>query len=124
MELVGTDVFGHELLKEEGEKSSTYYIKLRNEDRKRNICTLRDGVVVIPRKRAIHEMRILKAYGLSKLLIEDLPKATIVSVRDENGTYNIPKEDLLKSGVEWASTNPNYEEQLFIKLNTLEKFKE
>lgn len=123
MTLVGKDIFGHELLKDPLDHSTTYYLKLKGEDRTRNLCTLRDGKVVIPRKRAIHEMRILKAYGLSKLLVEDLPDKTLVSFRDEFGIYDIPKEELLKKGEVWSSSNPNYEEQMFIKLNTLEEFR-
>lgn len=120
---VGKDVFGHELLKDVSDNDTIYYLKLNNEDRTRNICTLRDGMVVIPRKRTVHEFRLLQAYGLSKLMLEDLPEKTIVSIRDESGVYNIPKEEVLRNSIIWSSSNPNFEEQLFIKLDKLEGFK-
>lgn len=124
MELLTTDVFGHEIYQEKSSNSSVFYLKLRGNESRRNIGTLRDGMILFPRKRGVHLMRKNNSYGISKALVENLPSGTDVMFRDEKGTYIIKKEDLLKNATESDYANPSYEEQLFINLDILEQNKQ
>lgn len=124
MELLTTDLFGHEIYQEKSSNSSVFYLKLRGNESRRNIGTLRDGMILFPRKRAVHLMRKNNSYGISKALVEHLPSGTEVMFRDEKGTYVIKKEDLLKNATESDYANPSYEEQLFINLDILEQNKQ
>lgn len=124
MELLTTDLFGHEIYQEKSSNASVFYLRLRGNEAKRNIGTLRDGMILFPRKRAVHLMRKNNSYGISKALVENLPSGTDVMFRDEKGTYIIKKEDLLKNATESDYANPSYEEQLFINLDILEQNKQ
>lgn len=123
MELLATDTFGHNIYQEKSSNSTVFHLRLSNQDGIRNIGTLRDGTIIFPRKRKVHLMRRNNSYGISKALVEHLPAGTNIMFRDELGSYEIKKEDLLKSATESDYANPNYEEQLFISLDILQSNK-
>lgn len=123
MELLATDIFGHTIYEEKSTNSTVFHLKLKGQGSSRNIGTLREGTIVFPRKRSVHLMRRNNSYGISKALVEHLPAGTNVLFRDELGSYEIKREDLLKSATESDYANPNYEEQLFISLDILQSNK-
>lgn len=121
MILVGTDEHGHSVYKQVSSTATVYYIKLGQEGQARNVGTLRDGRIIIPKKRKFHLMRKNNSYGISKVILNDLADGSIVSFRDEHGKYDISKEDYIKQGTSMETGNMNFEEQTFINLDILEK---
>lgn len=99
------------------------YLKLATETRKRRVGTISNNNLIVKRKRDKHLHIKANAYGFNHYLIANATRFQSVILSDEQGTYRITNEDILKLGRFLYFKQSGLERQLFVPLEELEKRK-
>jgi len=122
------DEQGNSIIVMQDDNILTLYLKLKSEDKKRKIgfINVNTKVLHITRNRSRHLFRKLNGYGFCYQIIEDGKKFNKIRLKDDKCEWLIPTSFILdKKNAQFLhfKGNGGFELQVFLPLETIEKFK-
>jgi len=100
------------------------FIKLASENHRRKIGHLNTEKrwLVVLRKKRRHLHRLSKSYGFNYSIISEAKQFDKILLRDDNSSYEIPNEVILKEGKFLFFKEQGFEVQIFLTLKRIKDF--
>lgn len=98
------------------------FIRSERKERKLGIVNKKARALAITRDRNKHLHFKSNSYGFNYMLLNEAQTFDVVLIRDEIGTYKVPRHILLRNGEYLYFKQKGFEKQIFVPLSIIETF--